>query len=104
MRIIEKETEFHLGQRGPGIQPRSLELLKFLGMLPGVMNNSIALPPRVSYEMPGGVNAKAIFHMTGPPREATPAIPYVGDCRITTELSLILIQNVIVCLQFARVR
>ncbi|KAK7445129.1 hypothetical protein VKT23_014997 [Stygiomarasmius scandens] len=39
VRIIEKESKFAIGQRGPGIQPRTLELYKFLGVLPELLSH-----------------------------------------------------------------
>ncbi|KAJ3794429.1 FAD binding domain-containing protein [Lentinula aff. detonsa] len=40
VRIITKETEFRTGYRGPGIQPRTLELYRFLGILDDVWAGS----------------------------------------------------------------
>ncbi|KAJ4490161.1 FAD binding domain-containing protein [Lentinula aciculospora] len=40
VRIITKETEPRTGYRGPGIQPRTLELYKFLGVLDEIWQGS----------------------------------------------------------------
>ncbi|KAJ3822114.1 FAD binding domain-containing protein [Lentinula raphanica] len=40
VRIITKETEFRTGYRGPGIQPRTLELYRFLGVLDDIWQGS----------------------------------------------------------------
>lgn len=77
IRIIEKDLSFHVGQRGPAIQPRSLEVFNFLGVLSDVTNNSMEFPLRRAYKMPEGTEPAATFHLTGPPQEATPAIPFV---------------------------
>ncbi|EEB99794.1 hypothetical protein MPER_00434, partial [Moniliophthora perniciosa FA553] len=36
VRIIDKRSNFNVGQRGAGFQPRTLELYKLLGILPEV--------------------------------------------------------------------
>lgn len=77
VRILEKETAFHVGQRAPGYQPRSLELFKFFG-LTDIITDSNPVPPHCVYEMPGGTKPKAKFYMTGPPIPVTPDVPYVS--------------------------
>ncbi|KAF5357444.1 hypothetical protein D9757_011598 [Collybiopsis confluens] len=49
VRILEKETHFHDGERGTGLQPRTLELYQFLGVLPEILNHSATSPRNVKY-------------------------------------------------------
>ncbi|KAJ3776349.1 FAD binding domain-containing protein [Lentinula raphanica] len=49
VRIIEKQLQFHPGERGAGIQSRTLELYKFLGILPDVLEQSAPVPKNVQY-------------------------------------------------------
>ncbi len=78
MRIIEKELVPPIGQRGSGIQPRSLELFHFLGVLPDIQKRAIAIPPIRSYKMPEGVEPALTYSPVGEPWKATPDIPYVS--------------------------
>ncbi|PSR72697.1 hypothetical protein PHLCEN_2v11392 [Hermanssonia centrifuga] len=75
VRIIQKDAEYHIGQRGPGIQPRSMELYNYLGVLPDLMEAGQTLKRRCAYEMPGGIKPAKIFDLI-PYAEPTPAIPY----------------------------
>ncbi|KAJ4474895.1 monooxygenase [Lentinula aciculospora] len=49
VRIIEKQLQFHPGERGAGIQPRTLELYKFLGLLPDIIERSATSPRNLKY-------------------------------------------------------
>ncbi|KAJ3761767.1 FAD binding domain-containing protein [Lentinula raphanica] len=49
VRIIEKQSRFHPGERGSGIQPRTLELYKFLGILPDIHSQSAYMPEQIKY-------------------------------------------------------
>ncbi|KAJ3717757.1 FAD binding domain-containing protein [Lentinula raphanica] len=49
VRIIEKQSRFHPGERGSGIQPRTLELYKFLGILPDILSQSSLVPEKLRY-------------------------------------------------------
>ncbi|KAJ3881576.1 FAD binding domain-containing protein [Lentinula edodes] len=49
VRIVEKQLQFHPGERGAGIQPRTLELYKFLGILPDVVERSSTSPENLKY-------------------------------------------------------
>ena len=93
VRIIEKDDNFHFGQRGPGIQPRTIEVFKFLNILDDVMANSIALPMRRSYQMPEGIKTQHEFHMFG--EEAwSPDTPYVRTPPQPAQLSSVYFNNV----------
>ena len=76
VRVIEKNSGYHVGQRGSGLHPRTLELYGFLGVLPDITKNSIRLLPRCIYEMPEGREPSRIFDLA-PHEEPTPFIPYV---------------------------
>ena len=77
VRIIEKNTSFHAAQRGSGIQPRSLELFKFLGVLPDIWAGSRWNNPSAIYKMPEGKEIAKIVDMT-PYVEPTPDVPFVS--------------------------
>ncbi|KAJ3765764.1 FAD binding domain-containing protein [Lentinula raphanica] len=49
VRIIEKQSRFHPGERGSGIQPRTLELYRFLGILPDIHSQSAFMPEQIKY-------------------------------------------------------
>ena len=67
----------HLGQRGAGIQPRTLEIYNLLGILPDYFENGSTVVPRCVYEMPGGVKPVKIFNMS-PYEEPTSSVPFVN--------------------------
>ncbi|KAF8194102.1 FAD binding domain-containing protein [Pholiota molesta] len=77
VRVIEKTTEHRKGQRGATIMPRSLELLKFLGLLPEVSSRWIDIPMARVYKMPDGNEILNEFRMT-PTLEPTPSTPYIN--------------------------
>ncbi|KAJ3905978.1 FAD binding domain-containing protein [Lentinula edodes] len=53
VRIVEKQLQFHPGERGAGIQPRTLELYKLLGILPDIIDRSSPPPTNLrSFAMP----------------------------------------------------
>ncbi|EIW82149.1 FAD/NAD(P)-binding domain-containing protein [Coniophora puteana RWD-64-598 SS2] len=72
---VDKETSFHPGSRGPGIQPRTQELLHQLGMS-DMLNASIETMQiqRHSYDKMDAVKTWAVI----PPLESTPHIPYIN--------------------------
>ncbi|KAH7930838.1 hypothetical protein BV22DRAFT_1124600 [Leucogyrophana mollusca] len=72
VRIIDKESHYRIGQRGPGIFPRSLELFHFLEV-PEVDEVGRPLPLLRTYR-PGSVEPLKTFPMS-PYTEPTPAIP-----------------------------
>lgn len=78
MRIIEKDSVFHVGQRGAGLTPRTLELYNFLGVLPDIMKNGSAVFTHCIYELPGGRKPLKIFDMS-PHEDPTPSVPYVSS-------------------------
>ncbi|KAJ7648599.1 FAD binding domain-containing protein [Mycena polygramma] len=75
VRIIEKAPVPAVGQRGPGIQPRTQELFRALGVLDDINKQAIALLPMRSYVPPEGTVPLKTFFMA-PPVEPTPARPF----------------------------
>ena len=76
VRIIEKDRACHTGQRGAGIQPRTLELLNYLGCLEDFMDQSVWNTKIAMYKMPEGREIGKIVDMT-PWNEPTPDVPFV---------------------------
>ncbi|KAI0691493.1 FAD binding domain-containing protein [Cytidiella melzeri] len=76
VRILEKETAFRTGQRGPGIQPRSLELMHFLGVLSDIVRRAMHFPMTCVYKMPEGTELVSKAHLAGSPVDPTPDIPF----------------------------
>ncbi|KZT07593.1 monooxygenase [Laetiporus sulphureus 93-53] len=77
IRIIEKDIKYHVGQRGAGIQPRTLEVFKLLGVLPDVLEKGIPLLPINTYKLPGDVEVKTTTRLV-PELEPTPSEPYIN--------------------------
>ncbi|KAH9916722.1 FAD binding domain-containing protein [Epithele typhae] len=73
-RIVEKLTEFHETSRGSGVQSRTLEVFKFLGIMDDILSTGTALPPMRSYKLPGGTEVEHEWMMLDNP-EATPDRP-----------------------------
>ncbi|TFY65661.1 hypothetical protein EVG20_g5428 [Dentipellis fragilis] len=71
VRIIEKLSEYPVGQRGSGIMPRTLETYHFLGVLDEVKN--VGMSPPDFQEWVEGKPTKTFPIM--PHQEATPAFP-----------------------------
>ncbi|KAI0777976.1 FAD binding domain-containing protein [Irpex lacteus] len=85
VRIIEKNTTFHRAQRGTGIQPRSLELFKFLGVLPDIWEGSRLTKYSAIYKMPEGREIAKLVDMTAAYGDPTPDVPFrshrnIGQC------------------------
>lgn len=78
-RIIEKSLSNHVGTRGAGIMPRSLEMFKFLGVLPQLQESrGLDMAPIQRYEYPGW---QPIAEVAGPlmPKSAPePSKPFAG--------------------------
>ncbi|EGN99578.1 hypothetical protein SERLA73DRAFT_159829 [Serpula lacrymans var. lacrymans S7.3] len=79
IRIIEKEDEHRLGQRGAGLFPRSLELFHFLDV-PEVDQTAKPMPFMRTYK-PGTVEPLKTFPMS-PYQDPTPAFPYFNPCML----------------------
>ncbi|KAK0214890.1 FAD binding domain-containing protein [Armillaria fumosa] len=53
VRVIDKLSTYRVGQRSSGVQPRILELYKFLGVLPDIQKKGAFASPMV-HHLPGG--------------------------------------------------
>ncbi|KAE9408813.1 FAD/NAD(P)-binding domain-containing protein [Gymnopus androsaceus JB14] len=76
VRIIAKEGEFRTGYRGPGIQPRTLELYKFLGVLDDIWAASGGHQPVHRYTLPDDGQPPLIMWNDEPPVTQTVDKPY----------------------------
>ncbi|KAK7462927.1 hypothetical protein VKT23_007507 [Stygiomarasmius scandens] len=74
VRIIEKRSEYPIGSRGCGVQPRILELYKILGILPEFLEVCTPLM-KVAQFSPRGNEPDKILEMATV-LEPTPARPY----------------------------
>ncbi|MEU1980515.1 FAD-dependent monooxygenase [Nocardia sp. NPDC019395] len=72
VRIIDRATEFAVGSRGDGIQPRTLEVFDDLGVLTAV--HAAGAPPAVIRAYIGGQMAGE--HRMGETAEPSPTVPY----------------------------
>ncbi|KAI5890762.1 uncharacterized protein SCHCODRAFT_02632818 [Schizophyllum commune H4-8] len=75
VRIIDKLAEPRVGQKGPAIQPRTLELYKLLGVLDDILERARFAQPIVHYKLPGGTEVAREFNMF-PWTDPTPDCPY----------------------------
>ncbi|KAJ3846283.1 FAD binding domain-containing protein [Lentinula lateritia] len=76
VRIIDK-TGPQIGQKGAGIQPRSLEMHHFLGTLPDFLSVAQSIPICTIYKIPGGTEILKTFELN-PREEPTPDTPYIN--------------------------
>ncbi|KAH7915175.1 hypothetical protein BJ138DRAFT_1132799 [Hygrophoropsis aurantiaca] len=83
VRIIDKDPLPRIEQRGSGLQPRSLEMFRFLGV-PEVDQIAISTP-RITIYKPGTLEHLKSFHVTTP-MDSSPAFPYTLDRILGTEL------------------
>ncbi|KAG0708275.1 FAD binding domain-containing protein [Suillus ampliporus] len=84
VRIIDKDPNPRIGQRGPGIWPRSLELFNFLNVTE-VNNLGKPIPNSRSYK-PGTLEVLKDSAMV-PQMEPTPAVPFVRITSVYSRLS-----------------
>ncbi|KAJ7696581.1 FAD binding domain-containing protein [Mycena rosella] len=75
VRIIDKLPSPSIGQRGPGVMPRTQEIFRALGVLDGINEHAIVAPQIRTYIAPDGVVPHQTFHMM-PPVDRTPACPH----------------------------
>ncbi|KAI5887200.1 uncharacterized protein SCHCODRAFT_02515850 [Schizophyllum commune H4-8] len=75
VRIIDKLPTPRIGQKGNGIQPRTLEILYSLGLLDDVFKRSCHIKSLVVYEMPGATKIAKEITLT-PQIEPTPDKPF----------------------------
>ncbi|KAJ7504265.1 FAD binding domain-containing protein [Mycena galericulata] len=77
VRIIEKSPTPGPGQRGPGIMPRTLELLQALGVFAEFKEYAIETPPVRTYALPEGIVPIHTFDMA-PKLDPTPSCPHLS--------------------------
>ncbi|KAJ7182518.1 FAD binding domain-containing protein [Mycena crocata] len=77
VRIIDKSPTPPMGQRGPGIMPRTQEIFQALGVLDEINKQAIPAPPMRQYILPEGVVPGKTFHMA-PLLNPSPPLPYVN--------------------------
>ncbi|KAF8895555.1 FAD binding domain-containing protein [Infundibulicybe gibba] len=79
VQIIEKIPGPRIGQRGPSITPRSLEIFGKFGILDSIQKMAILFPPMKAYTpaSEGNPASSRIFDMF-PYKEPTPACPYMN--------------------------
>ncbi|KAH7877009.1 FAD binding domain-containing protein [Lentinula edodes] len=76
VRIIDKAGP-QIGQKGAGIQPRTLEMHHFLGTLPDFLSVAQSMPPCTIYKIPGGTEILKTFELN-PHEEPKPDTPYIN--------------------------
>ncbi|TFK47960.1 monooxygenase [Heliocybe sulcata] len=77
VRIIDKLATPHVGQKGAGIQPRSLEVYKFLDVLPDILWEGRYSPPMRVYKLPGGTEPLKTWYLAEH-SEPKPPTPYLN--------------------------
>ncbi|KZT65328.1 monooxygenase [Daedalea quercina L-15889] len=77
VRIIDKDPIRHPGHRGSGLQPRTLEIFRFLGVLDDVLSRALSMPLRCEYKLPGGIEMLSVSEVA-PTEVPTPSIPYAN--------------------------
>ncbi|KAH9922913.1 uncharacterized protein B0H18DRAFT_1120636 [Fomitopsis serialis] len=78
VRVIDKEAFYRPGQRGAGIQPRTLEIFNYLGVLDDIVAKGIDAPKlRRVYKLPGGVEPLKTVNMLQYD-EPTPSTPIIA--------------------------
>ncbi|KAF7977100.1 hypothetical protein HWV62_4691 [Athelia sp. TMB] len=80
VRVVEKNVDAHVGQRGAGIQPRTLEVFRLLGVLPDFQKWGAHGPPMQAYEFGGAEPLKT--WEAAPLLEPTPDRPYPNSMHI----------------------
>ncbi|KAF7793062.1 hypothetical protein EIP86_004167 [Pleurotus ostreatoroseus] len=77
VRIIEKDREFHQGQRGAGAQPRTIEIYNYLGIAENIIKVGQPMKPFAVYKLPEGTEIIKTFSMMEN-RPSTPSIPFAN--------------------------
>ncbi|KAJ3571819.1 hypothetical protein NP233_g3493 [Leucocoprinus birnbaumii] len=77
VRIIEKNSQPRLGQRGAGIMPRSLELFTIIRIINKILKNAIPVPRVRQYTQKPAPNDVREFDMH-PTQKPTPSNPYLN--------------------------
>ncbi|KDQ57089.1 hypothetical protein JAAARDRAFT_207431 [Jaapia argillacea MUCL 33604] len=85
VRLIDKLTKFHSGQRGAGVMPRTMEVYEFLGVLPDALKAGAVAMKMRAHEVGGGLKVLKEIDMPCPPMLPTPSCPrlhayMLGQC------------------------
>ncbi|KII92612.1 hypothetical protein PLICRDRAFT_37389 [Plicaturopsis crispa FD-325 SS-3] len=75
VRIVDKAPKYFEGERGAGIQPRTLEAYKSLGILPEILAASGPLLPMRQYALPEGTEPIKTWSLAENV-DSTPATPF----------------------------
>jgi len=76
-RVVEKAPRLFIGSRAKGLQPRSLEVLEDLGVLPAIFAGGAPFPPFRLYAGEELRWEKTLEEMLGqPPSPPSPQVPY----------------------------
>ncbi|KZT68267.1 monooxygenase [Daedalea quercina L-15889] len=75
VRIVDKDPNRHPGQRGAGLQPRTQEIFRFLGVIDDVLAKALSIRSLLEYKMPGGKEVLRIAELA-PIEPTTPTTPY----------------------------
>ncbi|KZT72192.1 monooxygenase [Daedalea quercina L-15889] len=85
VRIVDKEPYYRPGQRGAGIQPRTMEIFNYLGVLDNIRAKAIVVPrERRVYKLPGGVEPLKTVNMLQYD-EPTPSTPISNGVHLGQE-------------------
>ncbi|KAJ7580174.1 FAD binding domain-containing protein [Mycena floridula] len=76
VRIIDKLQTYRLGRKGNGVQPRSLELHKFLGTLDEVLKKAVPSSPILMYDPLDGAKVLRTIEALSGGEAFTPSCPY----------------------------
>ncbi|KIK53914.1 hypothetical protein GYMLUDRAFT_249957 [Collybiopsis luxurians FD-317 M1] len=85
VRIIEKQSSFQLGTRGCGMQPRTIEMYKLLGMLDDLLEVKADVMPLHKYSSPQGDDPGETIPMVDV-LENTPSRPFNTGFMLMQEL------------------
>ncbi|KAJ7137951.1 monooxygenase [Mycena epipterygia] len=84
VRLIAKETQYRIGSRGAGIQPRTQELYDILGVLTDIKREAVYTPMNRIYELPEGIKPLRTFSIS-PWVDPTPGIPHANSLILSQE-------------------
>ena len=77
VRVVEKDSEFHQGQRGATAQPRTMEVYNYLGIADDIIKGGQPIKPFAVYKLPEGKEIIKTFPMMEL-RPSTPSVPFVS--------------------------
>ncbi|CDO69064.1 hypothetical protein BN946_scf184992.g13 [Trametes cinnabarina] len=81
VRVIEKQTAFHVTSRGTGTHARTLEVYRFLGLLDDYLDVAVPMPQMRSYKLPGGTEPSRTWRLWEP-IPPTPDRPILGNSKV----------------------